>query len=225
MHVETPEAAIAPRTRPRSCRSWWWNTTLFGLLASAAGCPTPYVSTESTDANRQATPPLDDLGVLDLTGRPCDPLAVSRGRVVVLVFVRRDCPIANRYAPTLRTLHENYMPQGADFYLVYPDPNTHRSQIENHLREYGLNMPALHDPRHVLVDLAEASVTPEAAVFDRRGDLVYHGRIDDRYVEFGKARAEATSHDLQAAIQAAVADEPVTVSATEAVGCYISDLR
>ena len=68
-------------------------------------------------------------------------------------------------------------------------------------------------------------MTPEAAVFSTAGNLVYHGRIDNRYVDFGVARPSATSHELRDAISATLAGRPVSVKYEKAVGCFISDLK
>ena len=76
--------------------------------------------------------------------------------------------------------------------------------------------------------MAAARITPEAAVWvPSRGAwrLVYHGRIDDRYLDFGKWRAEPTRHDLAEAIGAALSGKPVRESVTKAIGCSIADLR
>src|SRR6266850_777554 len=89
---------------------------------------------------------------LDLGGSPKDPLKQTPGKVVVLVFVRTDCPISNRA-------------------------------------------------------------------------LVYHGRIDDLYREFGKARRAATTHELADAIEAASKGVAPPSAAAEGVGCFISDLK
>ena len=66
--------------------------------------------------------------------------------------------------------------------------------------------------------------TPEAAVF-ADGELVYRGRIDDRFVDFGKTRAAATTHDLAFALQAILDGRPVPESRTRAVGCFIPELK
>jgi len=71
------------------------------------------------------------------------------------------------------------------------------------LQEFNYKLPALRDPEHALVKKSGAKVTPEAAVFNSKRDLVYHGRIDDLYREFGKARRAATTHELADAIEAA----------------------
>ena len=71
------------------------------------------------------------------------------------------------------------------------------------------------------VRLARARVTPEAAVFSPRGDLLYHGRIDDRNVDFGKERPEPTTRDLEAVLDAVVNGKTPHRAAVPAVGCPI----
>jgi len=159
----------------------------------------------------------------DLDGKPLDPFRLARGRLVVLLFVRTDCPISNRYAPLLETLSEKYHGQ-ADFWLVYPDRAETASQIKVHLRDFHYSIPALRDPRHTLVERAQATITPEAAVFGASGRLLYHGRIDNWYEDFGRARAAATTHELDDAIRASLAGKKPNPDHASAVGCYISDL-
>src|SRR5207253_9122812 len=62
--------------------------------------------------------------------------------------------------------------------------------------DLGYKLPALRDPQHALVTQAQVQVTPEAAVFDANHHLLYHGRIDDLYQDFGRARPAATTHEL-----------------------------
>ncbi|GIT77890.1 MAG: hypothetical protein Ct9H300mP32_2720 [Verrucomicrobiota bacterium] len=64
-------------------------------------------------------------------------------------------------------------------------------------------------------------VTPEAAVFDAKGRLIYRGRIDDLYADFGKKRARPTRHDLRDTLDALLAGKRLTKRTTKAVGCYI----
>src|SRR5262249_25533340 len=120
--------------------------------------------------------------VLDLAGRPADPLAHPGRAATVLVFTRTDCPVSNRYAPELRRLHDRFAARGVAFWLVYADPVEGPEVIEAHRRSFGLGFDALRDPDHVLVRLTGATVTPEVAVFagaSRPPPMVYRGRIDD----------------------------------------------
>jgi len=111
-----------------------------------------------------------------------------------------------------------------DFWLVYPDPDEAPETIRRHLEEYGHPGRPTRDPDHALVRLTQATITPEVAVFTPAGELVYRGRIDDRFVDFGKARAAATRHDLVDAIDATLEGRPVETPRTRAVGCFIPAL-
>jgi len=160
----------------------------------------------------------------DLEGKPFDLIGAAHGKVVVLIFVRTDCPISNRYAPTVQQLSTQHR-EDATFFLVYPDKKETPEVIRKHDREFGYTFAALRDPHHVLVKQSQAQITPEAAVFDASRRLAYHGRIDNLYEDFGHARKSPTTHELADAIEAAVAGKRLTGDATPAVGCYISDLE
>src|ERR1700758_4183639 len=58
--------------------------------------------------------------VMDLEGRQASPFADRSSKVVVLVFLRRDCPVSGRYAPSIQQLSRRYA-NGANFWLIYPD--------------------------------------------------------------------------------------------------------
>jgi len=162
--------------------------------------------------------------VVDLDGRAANPLAASSGKTVVLVFLRRDCPVSGRYAPAIQQISKQYADR-ADFWLVYPDKNDSPAAIRAHLAEFGYHLPALRDPAHVLVKLGHVQITPEVAVFGRDHQLIYDGRIDDWYVTFSRARPAPTTHELEAAIRAAAEGKSVAKNEVRGVGCYISDLE
>jgi thiol-disulfide isomerase/thioredoxin len=161
---------------------------------------------------------------LDLDGHAVNPLTVDPGKIVVLVFLRSDCPVSSRYAPAIQQVSKEYADR-ASFWLVYPDKTETPPAIRKYLQDYGYHLPALRDPEHVLVKLGHAQITPEVAVFDRNRRLVYDGRIDDWYVDLSRTRPAPTTHELEDAIRAASAGKPVAKSEVRGVGCYISDLE
>jgi AhpC/TSA family protein len=192
----------------RSASAWWAVVPLASVLAGPAAAGTPAVSL-----------------VVDLSGRAVDPLPARGAGPTVLVFTRTDCPLSNRYAPTLRRLHDRFASRGASFWLVYPDGTEPVDAIRRHGRDFGFGFPALRDPDHALVALTGATVTPEAAVFvpDAEGPrMVYRGRIDDRAVEVGRTRPRATTRDLEQVLEALAAGGTVTPRTTAAVGCFIA---
>ena len=169
-----------------------------------------------------------DLGLLDPDGRPVSALPTAGDATTVFVFARTDCPITNRYAPELRRLHDRFAPQGVRFWLVYPDPGETSEAVRRHAQEFGYAIAPLRDPKHSLVRLAGATVTPEAAVFvgDASGPrLVYRGRIDDRNVAFGKARPAPSTRDLDDVLTALAQKRSVPARTTTAIGCAIAPLE
>lgn len=156
-----------------------------------------------------------------------DPLANMAGqkmagkKAVVLLFIARDCPVSNSYAPEIKRIVARYTPQKVAFYLVYPDPDTSLADARQHAKDYGYTCPLLLDPAHRLVRRAGATVTPEAAVFAPGGKLLYRGRIDDLYLGFGQRRFAAACHDLRDALDAVLAGRPVPTGRTQAIGCFI----
>lgn len=165
-----------------------------------------------------------DITLQDIAGTEVKPLNIAERTITVFIFVRTDCPISNRYAPEIKRLAEQYQSKGVRLWLVYPNADESSGAIQAHLKEYNLGHSALRDPQHSLVKLSKVKTTPEAAVF--RGEtLLYHGRIDNQFADFGKARPEATSHELRDAINALLAGKTPAVRSAPAIGCFISDLK
>jgi AhpC/TSA family len=161
---------------------------------------------------------------LDLDDRIVNPLTADPGKIVVLVFLRRDCPVSSRYAPVIQQISKQFSDR-ATFWLVYPDKSDSPQAIRKYLQDYRYHLPALRDPDHELVKLGRAQITPEVAVFDRAHQLIYDGRIDDWYVDLSRARPAPTTHELSDAVRAALAGKTVAISEVRGVGCYISDLE
>jgi thiol-disulfide isomerase/thioredoxin len=176
---------------------------VFGVVAAAAAAP---------------------VSLPDLQGRPVAVTAPAPDvRATVVVFISTECPVSNRYAPELGRLSDKYGARGVRFFPIYANPAETISEIQAHLRDYKYPGVALRDTTHALVKQVGAQVTPEAAVFDASGALVYHGRIDNRYASLGVERPAATVHDLDAAIAATLAGTPIAEPVTQAVGCYLAD--
>lgn len=159
-------------------------------------------------------------GAVDLDGKSVNPLQRNDGKLVVLLFVRTDCPISNRYAPEIQKLSSRFAAHTA-FYLVYPIKTETPEQIRQHLSDFGYHLEALRDPELALVHSSQVRVTPEAALFTGDGQLLYHGRIDDRFEDFGRARPAPTTHELSDAIDAAIAGKNIATTSAPAVGCFI----
>ncbi|HJU42222.1 MAG TPA: thioredoxin-like domain-containing protein [Vicinamibacterales bacterium] len=147
--------------------------------------------------------------------------ALALQLTTVLVFTTTDCPIANRYAPEIRRLAEKF--SGVRFVMVYPVRTDTPELIEEHRKKFAHTIEFMRDEKHELVKKTGVTVTPEVAVM-KDGRLLYRGRIDDRYIDFGRDRPEPTVRDLERSLDAVLSGKPVPVAQTQAIGCVLSDL-
>jgi hypothetical protein len=157
---------------------------------------------------------------VDLDGKVIDPFASTRTNAYVFIFVSVECPISNSYMFEYQRLERDF--RSVSFKLIYPNSDESGDAIRRHLKAFECTTYAMRDPQHDLVRHAKVKVTPEAAVFVPGRGLVYHGRIDNRYVELGKARPSATVHDLRDVLTAVSAGKPSPIAVRSPVGCYIS---
>ena len=187
------------------------STFTFAVLAIAA-----LVGAKTDATTRPANPTLTDL-----QGVSHQPLSPGADRAAVLVFIRTDCPVSNTYAPEINRLVNEYGGKKIAFYVVYAMKDLSESDARQHVKAFGYSCPAIIDRRHELVDAVGATVTPEAAVIDRDGEVAYRGRIDDLFVAIGRQRYQASTHDLRDALDLILAGRPIAVPRTRAVGCAI----
>jgi peroxiredoxin len=186
-------------------RTVWLAAIVFAAGAKAAG--------------ETAWPPL-----VDIQGQEHQPLQEKDLRAVVLITVIADCPIVNSYAPEYNRLRADYQDQGVRVFLLQVDPHATLASLQQHAQSYDLKLPVIHDADHAWVTRLGATRTPEATVLAPDGTVRYRGRIDDRYVDFGRRRAAATTRDLRNAVEAILDGRPVANPRSPAVGCYIPRL-
>ena len=74
-----------------------------------------------------------------------NPLAEDTGKVVVLVFLRRDCPVSSRYAPTIRQISKEYA-DCADFGWWIPTTTILRRKFVNICPTMDINCPHCEIP-------------------------------------------------------------------------------
>ena len=150
------------------------------------------------------------------------PAEWTGAKAILLFFVTNDCPVTNSYVPEMNRIQALYGPRGVRTYAVAGDAGASPAAMTKYAREYRCRFPLLLDPRQQLVQLAGATVTPQAVVLTPQGRVLYRGRIDNRVEDFGKQRPEATVHDLRDALDAVLAGRPVANPFTRSIGCAIT---
>ena len=196
-------SAPRPATRWRGRAAW-----LVGVVLLAGCLAMPTATTAA--------------GIVDLDGRPQQPLQVPPGAVHVLVFVSQECPIANSYAPTLQQLAQQQTGAAVHWFVVHVDPELSAAAAREHAAAYGLPGTVLLDPRHQLARQLGITRTPEAAVLGADG-LRYRGRIDDQWAALGSRRPAPTQCDLAAAIERAATGQSTPEPWPPAIGCRLPE--
>jgi hypothetical protein len=160
----------------------------------------------------------------DVQGVERHPLRVDAGKANVLFFITNECPISNSFAPEIARICSDYKSKGINCSLVYVDPALSDDQARKHAEEYRHgDYPRMVDRKHELVKATGVTITPEVAVINHAGNVVYRGRIDDSYAVLGQPRRPVREADLRNALNAVVDGQPVAKPETKALGCYISD--
>ncbi|HTS67102.1 MAG TPA: redoxin domain-containing protein [Candidatus Acidoferrales bacterium] len=157
----------------------------------------------------------------DTQGTIHTPSEWAADKAVVLFFVTIDCPIGNTYVPEMNRIRDAYSGRGVGVYAVQADPSVREADVVKYAKDYRYAFPLLLDPQQILVRHTGATITPQAAILSPEGKLLYLGPIDNRVVDFGKARPQATESYVREDLDAVLAGRPVPVAAQHSVGCSI----
>ena len=124
----------------------------------------------------------------------------SDRKVVVLAFLRAECPLAEAYAPKLAEVARDFEGRGVGFFGVDANQQDGPVAIGRFAEKHGLPLPILKDVGNSLADRLGAERTPEVFVLDGSRVVVYRGRVDNQYA-IGIHRPSPTRHDLVDALE------------------------
>jgi peroxiredoxin len=159
----------------------------------------------------------------DLNGKTHTPLAQTDKKATVLFFLLPDCPVSNAYAPEIKRICKDYEAKKVAVFLVHADPDVSAELAKKHAKEFGYTCPVLRDPNHVLVKASGVKMAPEVAVLGPDNKVLYRGRIDDLYVDYGKRRPAPTQRDLRDALDAILQGKSVATPTTKVIGCHLPE--
>jgi thiol-disulfide isomerase/thioredoxin len=159
------------------------------------------------------------LDVRDLSSQPVLP----NGRWVVIGFLSPECPVANAYIPVLNQLAEEFGSRGVSFVGAYVDPAATLDVLRRHSADYLIHFPVADDRAQRLVQATGARFTPEVFVYAADGSLLYRGRIDDRMMDFGAARAKPSHQELHDVLTQLLAGNRGPFENKRGFGCAIPE--
>lgn len=192
----------------------------FAILAICLSIPTE-AQTELPKLKKlgDLTSPQDMLQLEDIQGILHNEIC-WQGKTVVMFFVGLECPVANAYAPEILSQINAAKDQKIDWVAVHSEPGVTKDAATKHAAEYKLTMPILLDSEQKLAAAVGAQKLGQVVVLQNL-QVVYRGRIDDRFATNGKRRDEPSTHELRDVLAALAENKPVPVAETAAYGCPI----
>lgn len=140
--------------------------------------------------------------------------------ITVIIFLAVDCPISQKYIPTLNAVHKRYKDRSVEFHAVIPG-KIKKKDISRFKKEYGIPFNVTADRRYSLTKALSAQATPEVFVLDSQLKVNYRGAIDNWFYELGGYRREATEAYLIEAVEALLGNKEPKIKRTKALGCSI----
>ena len=155
----------------------------------------------------------DTTGAMHRVGGP------SQSAATVVVYLSATCPISRGYLPLLERLHHAAARRGVTVLAIQVDTDTDLAT------EFETSFPVISEPGNPasasLRSQLRPTHVPESFVIDSTGRLGYRGRIDDRYIDVGRRRAEVTSRDLARAIDRVLGGRSRQLVRTAPIGCVL----
>lgn len=144
-------------------------------------------------------------------------------KALLVMFICNHCPYVQHIREELARFGHDY--QGSELGIVaispndpdqYPDDSPEAMKAE--AERFGYTFPYLFDESQQVAKAYTAMCTPDFFLFGPDRRLVYRGRFDPSRPNTG---IPATGEDLRAAVDALLADEPVSDEQYPSMGCSI----
>lgn len=178
--------------------------------------------TESTMLPLGTTAP--DFQLHDVVTNQVTSLATfSEFKVLLVMFICKHCPYVVHVKDELLRLARDYSEKEVAIVAISSnDAEAYPDDSPESLKQFAIaeSLPfiLLYDPSQETAKAYSAACTPDFFLFSRDRSLIYRGQLDDSRPG---NNIPITGNDLRAAIDAALADKPVSADQKASLGCNI----
>ncbi len=145
------------------------------------------------------------------------------GQVLLVAFVSNHCPYVKHILPGFVALAHEYLERKVAVVMIssndagaYPEDAPEPMQVL--ARQMNLRFPYLFDETQAVAREFRAACTPDFFLFDEAHKLIYRGQMDGARKNNDLPVSGA---DLRAALDAALAHQPVSAEQKPSLGCNI----
>lgn len=143
---------------------------------------------------------------------------IQNHEATVLIWWATQCPCVERFQERIHSLKEQYSNKKVAFIAVASNADDDFSRIQEVAQKRQFKLPIVLDLHARLANLLNVQTTPTVALFDRNGNLMFHGWIDN---ERTQAQPDRIAY-LENAIDEVLAHKPVTLDRSATYGCMIT---
>lgn len=172
----------------------------------ALGTPAPDFSLPDVVSGRQVC-------LADFTDAPA----------LLVIFLCQHCPFVKHIQQELAQIGHSYGERGVGIVAISANdvaahPQDSPEQLKAMAETLGFSFPVCYDETQETAKRYTAACTPDFFLFDQMQRLVYRGRLDDSRPS---GPAPVTGQALRAALEAVLADRPITAEQKPSIGCNI----
>ena len=170
----------------------------------------------ASSARAHINSPMPDFAAPTLDGHGLSK-ASFKGKIGLFVLADTQCPCVQAVEERIKNLSRQYAPKGLRVAYVFSTPGQRPIDIARFMQNHVIGYPAIVDRDQRLLKMLDGRASSEVYLFDKKGILRYHGRVDNETFD----PKNATQHDLANAVAAVVAGKPVPRAEVPAMGCAI----
>lgn len=139
----------------------------------------------------------------------------------VLYFLNTECPICQKYQGSFKSTFQRFGSQ-FQFYYIFPGQQS-EADIKAYCQYDSIPLDRVYLDKQSKFSLHDlnATTTPQVIIIDKNRDLLYTGKIDDRFQSISAHKAKPSINYIEKALISLQKNEPIEISETIPVGCFI----
>lgn len=198
---------------------------IIAALAVSALLAVPASSQEAsgpTSLELGASAPKSDVAMKGVDGKSLTIAQAAGKKGTLVIFTCNACPWVKAWETRIAEVGNAAAKSGIGVIAINPNDPAQNSEdgydeMRARAKKLGLRFPYVVDATSDVARAFGATRTPEAFLFDAKGELVYHGTIDDN----SRDAKAVKSRWLSDAVLAVASGKPVSEAETKALGCSI----
>jgi peroxiredoxin len=149
--------------------------------------------------------------------------AFPEAKGYLVMFICNHCPYVIHLKKHLAELTDTYLKKGiavfginSNDFIQYPEDSPQKMKLEK--KQFHYSFPYLIDETQEVAKAYQAACTPDFFLFDKNKKLIYRGQYDSSRPG---NKVPVTGEDLKAAMEALLANSPVSPDQIPSIGCNI----